>query len=297
MNPVVCHVSQALCPRIIKLATVFGNHKWIGAQELSFQDPSCFTEYAIGRELRFGGISDALEKIECDIYQVHTHGKDEGLVPQVMGRGKPVIWDVHDYYGEGTYKPDMIFAAAPAIGRQVSADLVYFTLCPEKFKAWEKFEVDVVICTGLSNIPNTFRYWADVFGAIVDAGYSLRVFSSSVRTEPYRNFDIRGPLPVAELIGELAKGRVGLAGSPFPDWNMLGAYPNKLFEYGAAGIPVVWWGSKHEIVPWLRMFKQGVCDDIEGFKIAIAGASEPFSFMSMEDQIPGIAQKYWELMK
>ena len=127
-----------------------------------------------------------------------------------------------------------------------------------------------MIASGLSNMPGTFRDWQEAFGVIKQAGITLRAYTPSAVAADYEAVcELKTPIDVRLLILEMAHATAGLCGSPYPDENMKYAMPNKLFEYIAAGIPVICLGKQHYMAEFISDHGIGITVD-EAREIPIA---------------------------
>lgn len=233
---------------------------WIGEHEPVFQTVNFRQiEYDVGP--RFGDLIPAIEKMHphTDLYHVHTHLTDRDVLEQVLKYAKkPVIWDCHD-------RPQWIMSNAPQ-DRLAPVDelkgingTVYRTYCPKDwFSIPKRGNGKIVISTGLADRPH-FRYWLPAFQEMRKAGADVTCYTQSQVSKDYQEAaTMKHPLPCRELVQQVSEYSAGLCGSPYPDQNMLSAYPNKLFEYIAAGIPVICVGREHAMAKFIEDNKIGV---------------------------------------
>lgn len=271
----ICHVSRGLCPRMVKLAycqqQAGDDTYWIGQNPPTFQKTTPFDEMIEIDAIRFGLMKKAVDKMneECDLFHVHTHMRDNFILEEVLKYAKkPYVWDCHD-------KPDFPLPNPTenimAPNQELAGDngLVYNTYCP---KGWftepHNPTFDLVIATGLSNVAGHYRDWLRTFKTVKEMGYDLFCFTASnlYKDDEYCQVaSIREAIDIRELIVDgMSFARAGLCGSPHPDENMLSAWPNKLFEYLAAGIPVICLGSQHAMANFIKAYGIGaVIDSIE----------------------------------
>lgn len=286
----ICHVSRKLCPRMVKLAwcqTKQGDEvHWVGERQPSFQKTLPFESMGVGHEVRFGGALQALGAIESqvELFHVHTHYTDTDLLEQVMRTvAKPVFWDCHDEPMGGI--PDHFpkkFRLAP-IEKYMAGGISYRTYCPgDWFPDLSEPEYGLVITTGLSDQEGHERHWEPTFKTMYDEGWKVRCYTFSEVPPSYHSWaDMREPVDVRQLLKEMSKATVGICGSPNPrNENMINAQPNKLYEYVAAGIPVVCFGSNLKMAETIRWYSLGVViDDPKDITEAVKKAAEMRSFI------------------
>ena len=252
----VCHVSRGLCPRMVKLAYVQkkkGMHlSWIGRNPPRFENTIPFEQIEIGDQLRFGGLKRLVDALNgsVDLFHVHTHLMDSSILDEVIENTvKPVVWDKHD-------EPEIV----PRSDAKWILDWnSYRSYCPLDWFASARPGSGAFIATGLSDVPGHFRYWVETFRELGDTGHKVTLATASKIVKAYSDVaTILEPMDIRDLI-ELASGfDVGICGSPHPNQNMLAAKPNKLFEYIAAGIPVICFGRMHEMVKIIEEYGLGV---------------------------------------
>lgn len=141
--------------------------------------------------------------------------------------------------------------ACEMLHRQVASTPGYVLPCfvgkEELLEPWEGDRVEgVVYAGGLGPAGPTFRAYTDLFEALAVA-VPVHVYASPTGAngqEIMDQYTVRGchvhpRVPDEQLVDALRRHRWGFVGFPraFPLGN--GALPNKLFEYFAAGLPVV----------------------------------------------------------
>lgn len=271
----VCHVSKFLCPRIVKLAYVQKrsgiNPYWLGVVDAKVQDKNVFNGAFLASEVRFGGIEIKVRRLrdKVDLFHAHTHLRDSSIAENCYKSLVNVVWDAHDQTFS-KYTPDI--GANSHI-----AEHFYRPYCPKDWFAYPKVPTkDLVITTGLADFDGHFRYWYDTFFEISKMGTIITCYTTSKPTKPYETVAVmEEPLEVRNLIKKLSHYRAGLCGSPFPDDNMLHAFPNKLCEYIAAGIPVICLGSQHDMAEFIEEMGIGeVIDDISQLPRALEKIEE-----------------------
>jgi glycosyltransferase involved in cell wall biosynthesis len=85
------------------------------------------------------------------------------------------------------------------------------------------------------------RDWAETFTNIVEEGTQVWAYSSnpSVSLNDYKNVIILPSLPYNALLQHMTSYEFGLVGSPEKSAMFDGALPNKMFDYMAAGLPMI----------------------------------------------------------
>jgi len=108
-------------------------------------------------------------------------------------------------------------------------------------------KINLVYAGGMSDHPQSHRYFLQEFTALLKAGYEIYAYAPSVPDgyhnldRSFRNFHVKGHCAYPNLMKEISQYDIGLL--PFQK-NMHNAdhldsgLPNKLFEYISAGLPV-----------------------------------------------------------
>ncbi len=255
----ICHVSRGACPRILKLAYVQkkAGHEihWVGYTPPSYQTTLPFKYFHQAQEIRFGGIGKTIGELndKVDIFHVHTHLFDTEILDHVRAAAKKkVVWDRHD---NAAYQSD-----APMLcPTEAFGGTVYKTYVPRDW--WPRAkdpEYDMVIATGLSSVESHFRYWLPVFKTFKEAGIRIRCYTNSIIPDHYSEYaEMNGPIDVVDLLQEMSKARFGLCGTLNKGPIIDDAHPNKLYEYIAAGIPVVCLGKDMAMSKVVEFYKLG----------------------------------------
>jgi len=251
--------------------------KWIGCHwytgERIFKPP--FTEIAFAGYdgNRFGEPGSTIKKFanKTDLFHVHTHLRDMTL-ETVQKQKVPYIWDCHDepdVWPENS--PEIRLAATPHLAGPKG--IAYRSYCPKGwFAPAQPSKNHLVLTSGLSDIPGHFRYWLDKLREIRTMGVEVKVWTNTQQVkEVYAQAcEFCEPLWIPDLIQEMSHARAGICGSPHPNANMLDAIPNKLFEYVAAGIPAICFGSHHRMAMLIKDHGLGVAiDDLEELDAAL----------------------------
>jgi glycosyltransferase involved in cell wall biosynthesis len=182
---------------------------------------------------------------------------------------KPLIYDIHDMVSQRSGKIDDLekkaFECADAfivpseeylqiVKERTGKSAICIKSCvPEKlFPTIQRVPQrrGIVYEGGLKGKPREksdqfeFRSWSEVFTKISKMNVEVWAYPASSPDEDMSEYSNSGAmimpaLPYAELLKNLTAHEAGLVGSPFPSGAFNGALPNKLFEYIAAGIPVI----------------------------------------------------------
>jgi hypothetical protein len=284
----ICHVAHFLRPRTNKLAVV-QKHKGhcllhLGSRVNGTQPSSHFTFQVIVDHNRmknlFQAAANKFDEFEDVIW--HVHNEPDYFVPWLKEVSKhPVIWDVHDLNSLRTGIPKQAevdaFNTADAI-LTVGGNLItkiqtknhrnvpiasYATYCP---RVWFQSPQEPVrnllgITTGLSLEPGHYRNWLNVFREI-DKCHEILCFSGFQDVpEEYEKLGVNPPTHILRMLRELSFCEAGIAGAPHHNDLMKIADPNKLYEYMAAGIPVIVYGSNHDMCAIVKANGLGVVID------------------------------------
>jgi hypothetical protein len=242
---------------------------WAGKFSPTYHNTFPFDDMRLGEEVRFGGMIAGARHLEkgVDVFHVHTHYTDIDVLEDTLRLSKPVVWNCHDEpLGGFNSLPQSRLAPVERLGT------VYRTYCPKDwFPAPSPPNHGLVITTGLSDVPGHERYWVEAFREMTEQNLEPRCYTFSRLTPEYFEVaDIRNPIDVRLMIEQLSKATAGICGSPSKgNKNMKSAYPNKLFEYVAAGIPVICIGSHHDMAKTINNYDLGVViDDVKDIKRA-----------------------------
>jgi len=278
----VCHVSGSLCPRVVKIAYTQQRHGiktyWIGGSRKKHETVFPFETFEMYQEGRFGGLATPMHKLNgrVDLYHVHTHWMDTQLYDDALKYAKrPVVLDVHDPQVVPFNKqPSSWLAAVDRLAK--GGGTTYKTYCPADWFVPPRPSVrgkDLIIATRISKEPMHWRDWLQHFQMIKKIGLNLHCYTSSEVTNAYYDAaKILPPISLDLLLKRMSGFRAGLTGSPYPDDHMKSAHPNKLYEYLAAGIPVICLDSRHDMAKTIE--KAGVGVVIESIKELPAALKE-----------------------
>ena len=209
----------------------------------------------------------ALDPI-VDVY--HIHNEPDWPVEVVRREtSKPIVWDIHDLRSMREGKVDDIEALAlekcdgisvvsgryKRLLQERTTKPIIEVLSAVPRKLYPTFRRvpsrrGLVYEGGLKGVDKEksdqfhWRSWGDVFREISEMDIEVWAYPSFSPGENRQNYSTSGAmimdsLPYDELLYNLTSHEAGLVGSPFPSPAFDGAMPNKLFEYIAAGIPVI----------------------------------------------------------
>jgi hypothetical protein len=180
---------------------------------------------------------------------------------------KPVIWDVHDMVSVREEKPNeweeqaLEFCDGIAVVSQKYKDILrartekpieeILSCVPGFLYPKERASLchnGLVYEGGLRGVNAgseqfDYRSWSKTFQEITKLGVPIFAYNNH-SGEDLSNYAesqaiIMPPLQLDQLIKNMTAHEVGLVGSPVPNKAFDGALPNKLFEYIAAGLPVI----------------------------------------------------------
>lgn len=192
------------------------------------------------------------------------------VIRDAIGKDKPLIVDFHDLVSireerlddkekramecaNGFMAPSVVYKRFIQEQTQGSKPVFEVLSCvPEKLFPTQRRTPSrhgIVYEGGLKGKPKEtsdqfeFRSWAPVFKDVAKVGVEVWCYPSSSQ-EDYSEYAATGAmmmpsLPYAQLLKNLTAHEAGLVGSPFPAKAFDGALPNKMFEYIAAGIPMI----------------------------------------------------------
>lgn len=200
----------------------------------------------------------------------HVHNEPDFPVSVIKeATGKPVIYDIHDMVSQRTGSIDeweqKALDACDAIvvpsgeykqilqKRGILKPIVeILSGVPQKLYPQVRRKpqrLGIVYEGGLKGKPKKesqqfeWRSWVEVFYAISKMNIGVWCYPADSREDlsDYTNSGIivMPSLPYDQMLKNLTAHEAGLVGSPFPDGAFDGALPNKLFEYIAAGLPVI----------------------------------------------------------
>ena len=234
---------------------------------------------------------DAVDPL-IDIYHVHNEPDwPVGTIKKVTK--KPVIYDVHDLKSQRQEQEEYekeAFELCDGVStvsdryvklaqKYTKAPVKEVLSCVPEFmfpKGSTKIQHKGVVYEGGMGSQSTFetkgefkcRLWADTFKKIMKTGTPVWAYTASSGTDlsDYDNTGtiVLGPFGYKSLLGNLTAHEAGLVGSPEPDSMFDGAMPNKLFEYMAAGLPILAWNAGKCVNNFILATGIGaVLDDLE----------------------------------
>lgn len=216
------------------------------------------------------------KRINADLYHFHD---PELLVPMyfLKLKGKTIIYDVHEdvpraimgrewttkfirriiasifqiIENETSRKFDAIIAATPVIAKRfngINKNTITVNNYPQlkemNLIVTSKNKAEKICFSGIINEPRGIRYIIEALSNVdikfkIIGDFSSESFRSELETlEGWKNVEYLGFLSRSEMFRELSECIAGVVTFlPLP--NHINAQPNKMFEYMAAGIPVI----------------------------------------------------------
>lgn len=270
----VAHTSLHACVRAHKLALPFSDlgHKVAIVAENLVGNSHPWWAYDLAALLWRGGEQEGRLQFQRTIRNLdpwvdvwHVHNEPDWPVSVIRKLSeKPIIYDIHDLKSQRKGAPDEVedLAVEAANGFSVVSrrylDLIVsrapqkpvfeiLSGVPREWLPKEKLPLQrrgIVYEGGLAS-PGIMEFpcrdWSQVFESLHRDGIQTWVYvgNPSVDRKYYPKTIVQGPYEYLTLLKELTQYEVGLIGSPVPDPMFDGAMPNKLFEYMAAGLPMI----------------------------------------------------------
>lgn len=273
----VLYVQDAPCGRTDKVSSVL-KAKGVVTQNAYFIAPSKMPE-AYCKENAFYTFDDLLDFVnESEFDIVHSSNEPDILTDLLLHSNKPVVYDAHDIMSirdrDITAETDYLEYAAnrfadghfcaeeesvviltgkygfPRERSTVVYNLPLESQVPGTVRRKPKLsaadgELHLVYEGGISGERESNRFMEEMWGAIAKAGVHVHYYSHQnidyckalERTSPYLHYE--GNLSSLALITEMTQYDVGSILLNPVNVNAKIAYPNKLYEYLAAGLPVV----------------------------------------------------------
>lgn len=273
----VLFVQEVVCGRTDKISMVLKN-KGVVCHNAFLIRSSQMPE-AYDKENSFYSYDDLLEFVnKSDFDIVHCSNEPDILSDLLLHSNKPVIFDTHDlltarnndsihevYYLE--YTSSKFADGTMYVGeyyRDLQAERYGFPLdktfvipnlplegqLPSKGQRKPKLSaadggLHLVYEGGISDNPRSHRFFENLWAAITASGIHIHYYSQQnieycralEKTSQFLHYE--GNLSSLDLIVEMTQYDVGLLILNPVDKNADMAYPNKLYEYLAAGLPVV----------------------------------------------------------
>jgi len=211
-------------------------------------------------------LENAVKILDSVVDVWHVHNEPDWPVWVIRNHSKkPIIYDIHDLRsqrnGKSEEQEDKAFEVANAYscvsrkyqeiaikkGGPTKPSREILSCVPKGFYPTEKpklYRGGLVYEGGLGELGTEefpCRSWADVFKEILDLGIQVYAYTASPVHNPlnYKGVILMCGTSYAALIHELSMYEFGLVGSPKADPMFDGALPNKMFEYMAAGLPMI----------------------------------------------------------
>ena len=268
-------------------------------------------------------IRQAVKTLDHMIDVYHIHNEPDWLVNVVRSvTDKPIVYDIHDMKSIREYVVD-------EWEEKAFKDCDAFSVVSKRYKDLVKERSNKPVEEVLSCVNKEFyplnrcklqhngivyegglkgsqpqtekwrefdcRYWAPTFNDILKTGTPVWAYRGNTVSDvsEYGNFGtmIMGPLPYHALVNNLTAFEAGLVGSPQPDPMFDGALPNKLFEYIAAGLPILAWNAGDSVNEFILATGTGaVLDNLE----EIPDVLNEFKKMNMRDHVWSL-RHYWSM--
>lgn len=271
----IAHLSIHSCVRSHKIALSTadrGNKVYLLAEQL-YPGQHAWWAYDMAVKLyrRDGviqpfSIENAVINLDPLVDVWHVHNEPDWTVKLVRNHSeKPIIWDVHDMRSKreghsNTEEEDAlkICSAVSVVSKGYQEEIIrrdplkkvveILSCVPAEFYPKEKqkiFRGGIVYEGGLGSKRNSgefpCRRWSDVMHDILEMGIQVWAYPGNpdVDKAVFNGVLLQPTTEYVKMIQELSMYEFGLIGSPTPDPMFDGALPNKLFEYMAAGIPMI----------------------------------------------------------
>jgi len=265
MKPVIAHVAWRLCSRALKEIWALkrmGYDVRVIAHKAVPEIHSVTTDIIPYRTKR--DLPDAIKKAGADIYHCHVDPFEIAIITKEGGA--KVVMDVHDSDPPRglPLNPDeqdafdcvdaTVHVSEPYrdylrdIYNFTSPSIVLYSLANKDFfKSDRETYYRGVVYQGLAwteGYGEQFRYadFTEVFGNLVSRG--IRVYAYLANQKANRKYretgaKILGSLDYSFLMGQLPFYEWGLVYFPIINDQIESAMPNKVFDYMAAGIPMI----------------------------------------------------------
>lgn len=280
-----------------------------------------------------------MERVE-NVGLIHSHNWPDTLTAVMKNTGVPIVHDFHDIISMRPFEDMDLFVESEAVRASSGFCFVsgnqwrhvreahgedaagkpgvvipnYPVKAAMRFEPLEKLsertgDIHLVYCGGAIAVGK-YRNFLDVFNRIAGRGVHIHAYPIVIHQEyrelerknPY--FHLHNPLPYFELPRELSQYDIGLF--PFFEQeeefkvHLDSALPNKIFEYHAAGLPVI--SSDHkEIARYFSKAGGGVVvDSAEGVRDSLEKAASLTvnrdATPTMDDHAEEIVQMYDKIL-
>ena len=213
-------------------------------------------------------IYSTIKAINDSVDIFHFHNEPDWPMEVIRAATKkPLVYDIHDMVSQRQEMPDeekTAFECADAFvcpsrdyvdivkGRSNKPVIELLSCVPSKLFPTVRrkpFHNGLVYEGGLKGKPREgsqqfeFRSWKDVFTMLGQLDVPITAYPTSGE-EDYSEYAKGGamimqPVNYDEMLKNLTSFEAGLVGTPFNTGAFNGANPNKMFEYAAAGIPMI----------------------------------------------------------
>lgn len=296
----ILFVQESPCGRTDKTSYVI-KQKGVITQNAYFRDPSKMPD-AYCKENAFYSYDDLLDFVnKSDFDIVHCSNEPDILTNLLVHSNKPVVFDTHDlltarknsssreiYYYEyaankfadgnmyvGEYYRDLqverygVRADRTFILPNIplESQLPFSNQKKPKLSASDG-ELHIVYEGGISDDPASNRFFEDLWKSITGSNIHIHYYSqvniayckALEQTSPYLHYE--GNLSSLELVVEMTQYDIGSLLLNPVDKNADMSYPNKLYEYLAAGLPIV--SNLTQPLIFLKSHKVGGALDFNG---------------------------------
>jgi glycosyltransferase involved in cell wall biosynthesis len=315
----VAHITPHACIRAIKLALTssdFGHKPILVAQNVignlhpwwAFPLVATWYRGVMEKESRLQ-FQDTIKSLDplVDIWHIHNEPDWPVTIVDKLS-DKPIIYDIHDMVSQRAGKPveeeeealsrcDGVSVVSrryqeivlPKIGNKPVHEIlsgVPKEWMPKKRATLRRQGIVYeggLASPGLAEFP--CRMWNEVFNDLHKMGIQTWAYPGNpdVNRTFYPRTIILGPIEYVTLLSELTQYDFALIGSPIPDPMFDGSIPNKLFEYMAAGIPMICMNA-----PQVSEFLLAT-----GMGVTVSDVSQIPQAMEMIQE-SGCAQRIWE---
>lgn len=294
----VLMLTDHCCMRVIKMGIALGKQGVIVHYLNKRLSNPTFSPslYSMSEYVSDEHLAQKLQALDhFDIIHVHNEPDSLGVIAKQVRPDMKVIFDAHDLFSVriGVNYPDEKFVFAncdgfvfPSLSYQKHATELHgitkpmrtvYSMCNEDFvQDPQPVRFNALAYEGGLRIPENidapdeFKYhsYRDFRGIFRDITNRLRIplIVFPANADAIANYQIPGvmihnPLDYPTMMNYMSMCRWGFVGGPtpgIPQWDM--AMPNKLFEFLAAGVPIIAINAT-ELSEFVDRWKVGVCVD------------------------------------